>query len=188
MTSEQSPWIKRALVLVLFLISFAVLWVLGTAVFKAFEYPNSFWYFGLICLAGFWLAFLAIDWINDYFEIRVLSLWYPFVIAVLGFLAFYVSQFLYWCNAFTDIRGLNSSCGGEGVNRAIEYVNGGLTNFSNLTQDAFFYFMLAILLAWLSKVVLSFALNAPDDESKKKSKKKGKGGSPLDFFYKETED
>ncbi|MFH0955376.1 MAG: hypothetical protein V1777_04705 [Candidatus Micrarchaeota archaeon] len=165
--NTQSVWINRLFVFILFLLSYALLWFIGTSLISGAWNSPMHW---LIPIAGFWLAYFSIHWSSEYFEIKSSSLWYPFVIAVLGLAAFYFSQFLYWCNAFTDIRGLNTSCGGTGVTQAVDFVGKGFWDL--LSRDAFFYFALAVLLAWISKLVLSLAMGSPSESAAKKTKKK----------------
>lgn len=132
---------------VLFAVSYGILWLLGTVVLGAWVSPMHW----IVPIAAFFLSFWLLDWVERFFEIRVFVWWFPLLLVFLGLLAFYVNAWFYYCNGFTDISTANVTCDSAGSKRALDFIN---TNFWNLlNKDAFFYFWLAVLFAWLSRLV-----------------------------------
>ncbi|GEM_PF-3756898 len=161
MAGIRSESLQGIFVFVLFLVSYAIVAILGIVVFRKWDSPLHF----LVPVPAFFLAYWLFQEAESEFFIKPRSLIWPVAIIVIGFLAFFVAQFLYWCNGYTNISAENTSCSSAGARTALNYIGGGWVDL--LLRDGFFYFWLMILLAWISLRVVSLA--APK-QSKKKAK------------------
>lgn len=162
---SNQRWLSIFFLVILFAVSYGIVWILGASVFEAFVSPMHV----LIPIVGFFLAFWGFEWVQHFFDVKLSSLWFLVLLVLLSLLAFYVSAWFYYCNGFTDITAVNATCDQAGSQRAIQYIN---TNFTNLlTKDAFFYFALAVLLGWVSRVIWRHALSHDPTDAKQKKKK-----------------
>jgi hypothetical protein len=161
---------------ILFLVSYGIIWFISTFFFS----PNGFFSFSpmhwLAPIPAFFFLFWAFDWIEDYFNVRLSSWWFPVLVIILGLAVFWVNAWFYYCNGFTNLSAqsdLSLGCDSAGSQRASEYLG---ANWWNLfTRDAFFYFWLAIFFGWASRVIWKKAVfPAPVPEKKASSKKKKK--------------
>ena len=141
------------------------------AVLPEFESP-MFW---LMPVVGFFVIFLLVDWVNQYFETeKALSVWFPLLLVMIGFLAFSVSLYFYYgnfaamksneqqsfipylCYAHPDdcgaiVNEFNAS-GQESDGRQLFYVN--VPFWGKLRSSAYYLFLLAGICGWLSRYVV----------------------------------
>lgn len=166
---NQTVWLKRLFLLILFLVSYGIVWMLGTAFFKTWASPMHW----LIPIPAFFFAFWAYDWVENFFEVKLGSWWFPVLLLVLGLLAFLVNAWFYYCNGFSGLsqQGATSlGCDSEGSKRAVDFIGANWWNL--LIQDAFFYFWIAIFLGWLSKIIWLRAIHPAQAVESKKAKKR----------------
>lgn len=175
----NSGHLQKALVGVLFVVSYLVIWILGAVVLNRWDFPYHF----LVPVPAFFLTFWLLDWVEAEFDVSALSWSWPVVVLLLGLVAFFCANFIYFCNGATDISSANTSCSAEGAKNAMGYLTsqGGISVLGSsisvpvwldlLTKDAFLYFLLMVLLAWASHFVLVRSV-APVKPSKGRSKSK----------------
>lgn len=95
------------------------------------------------------------------------------MLIVLGFLAFVINAWFYYCNAFSNLGqlgALNLGCEEAGSKRAIEYVSANW--WGVLARDAFFYFWLALFFGWMARIVWKHAVHPVSESHSDKRKKK----------------
>jgi len=133
-----------------------------------FIFPLNAWdspTFFLIPIAGFFLIFILIDWIKDYFNSNISFSWvFPVAFIILCLLAFYVNLFFYFYpsfqKAFLAICVLDeSSCNNWQQSLVQKYESQGtpvvfIRYWSEFKSNAFPYFMFAGVFAWLSHFIL----------------------------------
>lgn len=175
MTDSNNPrsWLEKLFLIILFLISYGIIWFISTFFFS----PNGFFSFSpmhwLIPIPAFFFAFWAYDWIEEYFRVKLSSWWFPILLVVLGFLAFVINAWFYYCNGFSGLQSqgaLSLGCDEAGSKRAIEFVSANWWNV--LKQDAFFYFWLALFFGWLARIVWRHAVHPVSKSHLDKRKKK----------------
>ena len=165
MSDTGFDWRPLIFVLVLFLISYGLVFGLGSAVFNKWDSPMHW----LVPIPAFFLAYWLFGWIEREFGISERSFLWPVLIVVLGGLAFFLAHLLYWCNGLTDIGAENTSCSGKGFSAAMNLI---ATQWSELVvRDAFFYFLIMVLLAWASRFVFLSALFPDSAKSVRKTRK-----------------
>jgi hypothetical protein len=92
----------------------------------------------LLPIVGFFFTYYIIDWANEYFETKfALSIWFPILTFVLSIFALYVS--LFWL--FSEVA---SFTGNPVV----------FDLWRELRHSAFYFFLLASLLAWGSRKLI----------------------------------
>lgn len=136
------------------------------------------YFFYLIPIPGFFMIFLLIDWIEEFFESKFTrTIWFPLLFFVLGFIAFYIASFWYFCNIFSSSDA--SFCSSNGSTQTFSFLSANapskniVLNFlsnglpfsgilspflsSNIVriflESAFIVFLLAGILGWLSKLL-----------------------------------
>lgn len=150
---QQNKWLQRLFLFVVFVFFYGVLWVIGSNQWNVWVSPMHW----LVPVVGFWLAFLCLDWIESYFEVRAERWWLPVLFAVLAVLVFYVSAWFYYCNGFSNIQDpayrdtLFLGCSNDGSKTALDFIS---SNFWGLfSKDAFFFFALSALFGWAAFVI-----------------------------------
>ncbi|MDO8625207.1 MAG: hypothetical protein Q7R47_03925 [Candidatus Diapherotrites archaeon] len=167
MVDSKQDWRVKGLLLVLFLVAYAICALLGVVVLQKWDSPLHW----LIPIPAFFLAFWLFGWIDEEFGVSKRSLAWPVAIAVLGMVAFFVAQLVYWCNGLTDIVGANSTCSSDGMNKAFELMGGQWQDL--FLRDGYSYFLLMVLLAWVSLQVIESLSPSSGAKHKKAEKKKG---------------
>jgi hypothetical protein len=141
-------WVKIA---ILFVVSYAVLWALGNfGLLGKWDSPMFF----LPPIVGFFLTYLAIDWLDGFLGGKAMHEWYfPVIVLILGFIAYYVALFWFWCNNFTQSGSAGLPfCSSDGAKITLDFV--GKNFISLLKGDAFLPFLLSIILGWISHLVV----------------------------------
>jgi len=161
---SKKDWRPTIFVLVLFLISYGLVWAVGSLVLHKWDSPMHF----LVPIPAFFLAFWLFNWIEKEFAIPEKSAVWPIGIMVLGFAGFFVAQLLYWCNGLTDISATKTSCSSDGMSKAMELIGGQWSEL--LFRDAFFYFLLMVLLAWIGRFIVLSAIPQGHSGSHRKTK------------------
>jgi len=131
-------------------------------------------------IAGFFLMYLAIDWIESYFETKFLrSIFFPVFVIVISFMAFFIAVFWLDCNlvSLNTDPGTKSICTQKGAeatmqilsqhqdqrNILLKTISSALpftapwlsTIFMNeYLQSPYFVFVLGALFGWGSKLIL----------------------------------
>ncbi len=119
----------------------------------------------LVPIPAFFLSYWLFSWVEREFHFSQSSLGWPVLILVMGFVSFFVAQVVYWCNGVTDIATTDSTCSSEGLVQAIGLVSGQLGEL--LFRDAFFYFWIMVLLAWVCRFVFLSAIPSSKRSSSK---------------------
>lgn len=168
-----------------FLASYAFLYVLGSLSsltgmhnwgFTLDLFRLDYLYF-LIPIPGFFMMFLLIDWVEEFFSTRFTrTAWFGVFFLCLAVVAFYVAVFWYYCNGITLNMGEQSACSANGASQTIQFLSAKapnsnillnflsgvfqpfssilMTNFSKLfLESAYLVFVLAGILGWLAKLV-----------------------------------
>ncbi|MBI5884954.1 hypothetical protein HZB89_02550 [archaeon] len=149
---------KRLTLIALFIASFILLAILSIASqgFNTFLTPLPAidllfftrlqlldWMIYVMPLAGFFFAYLSIDWIDSYFESGFShSVAFPAVLIIFSLLAFWLACFIY----FQNIYSLQGS-------KEVVFDFWGLWK-----ANGFYYFPLAGVLGWLSHLIMHKAV------------------------------
>ncbi len=185
---EKIPDTKKAmapLVLMLFIISYVAVWIFSSAsstissVFSGVPVLNIFSRPPLITKSllylvapaiGFFLAFLAVDWIAKRFSsVKNIRVLFPIAFVILALASFYFGLYWYSLPAVTSNQGIDGiavcidSDHCNQMNTAFQNEDPPKTiytiNYSNAFSDSSFYlFTVGALLGWFSNFVL-FALS-----------------------------
>lgn len=181
---------KLAKLLFLFLLSYALIYALQVVLpdcgERAFICTHKWGFtlditmidyqFYLLPVVGFFFSYLAISWINDFFETKYAASWpYPVVAVVFSLVAFWVQLFWLFCNFRTIDQPLGQAdaipffyCNAAGAAKTNAFL---AENFWKLFFDSsFFPFVLAMILGWAAHMVLE-KLVVEEQPGKKKGKK-----------------
>jgi len=131
-------------------------------------FGNLDYMFFLIPVPGFFLIYLLIGWMDEYFNTEFgHSLWFPIVFFLMAILAFYVAIFWQNCNLYTLNPSIGGSvipftgCSSEAAGKLLPLLT---AQFGELLKEsAFLIFVLAGILGWASKMILEKIEAEPED-------------------------
>jgi len=143
LTEENKSKLKIAKILLFFLASYVLMYVIGL-VTPLGEWPVSDATLGkadymifLLPIAGFFLSYITINWMDSFFEKKIgSSPIYPATIIILGIAACYISLWFFFGNS--------AALGGSGE----------FDFWKLFINSHYIYFLIAALLAWTSKKIM----------------------------------
>lgn len=147
---------KYARVAVLFIISYAVLYALSAL--NILGQWNSLMYY-LMPVPGFFLAYLGLDWFDEYFNFKTTSakgfIAFAVVFFIVAVIAYYIALvFYYQNNVFLSSLGQGQQPAlFDTIAQAADYVN--TLFWTELKQSAYLVFALAAILGGVMRTALA---------------------------------